>query len=188
MRHYTILTIKLFIILICGYSCSINNSKQENDLINEFNDNKLAVVYDTSYIRYLHKDAHFWTPANEDLIQLDSILLLAIKDGKFDFYKELQMEKIKKNYRQLLCYYNEHNERIIFMNSFCGIPSGQIKELNDSIVIVEKFDWQHHIIEVDDGGACFWQIKINLTKKLYYDFSVNGNASNLNTPPPPNHC
>lgn len=29
---------------------------------------------------------------------------------------------------------------------------------------------------VHDGGDCYWQVKVNLTRKKIYDLSINGEA------------
>jgi len=37
-------------------------------------------------------------------------------------------------------------------------------------------NWKKGITVVDDGGNCFFNLKINLTLKISYDFFVNGYA------------
>ena len=37
-------------------------------------------------------------------------------------------------------------------------------------------DWKRTIMLIGDGGPYFFNIKINLTKKIYYDLQVNGYA------------
>ncbi len=40
----------------------------------------------------------------------------------------------------------------------------------------EKNNWQKQVIHVFDGGKCYFNLMIDLTRKFYYDFSVNGNG------------
>jgi hypothetical protein len=47
---------------------------------------------------------------------------------------------------------------------------------NDMIIEMRRVDWQHNIIEVMDGGDCFWQITIDIRKKKYLKLSINGLA------------
>ena len=36
------------------------------------------------------------------------------------------------------------------------------------------FDWKNKMIDISDGGECYWNIKINLTINNYYELNVNG--------------
>jgi hypothetical protein len=57
---------------------------------------------------------------------------------------------------------NKDNEKIIWVNCF---------NINSSFT----FDyWKKQIVQVFDGGDNFFNLKINITKKYYYDFLVNG--------------
>ncbi len=47
------------------------------------------------------------------------------------------------------------------MNSFCTTLDNR---------------WKTEFILVDDGGNCFFNFKINLTTKKYYELNVNGKA------------
>ena len=55
---------------------------------------------------------------------------------------------------------NEKGEKEVWANSFCG----------------EFENWKTQIVQVDDGGKCFFNLYINLNQKSYYRFSVNGYA------------
>lgn len=73
-----------------------------------------------------------------------------------DFIIELNRYK-----RQYVPVINDKGEKEVWVNCFC--------DTWDS-------DWKKEIIEVLDGGNCYFQMKINLTEKKYYDFMVNGVA------------
>ena len=112
-----------------------------------------------------------------DIVIIDSILNVAIskynKDAK-KHLKKLQQEKTKfefkkdnfilnlDNYkRQYVGVKNQKNEKEVWINCFCG----QFTEKNFKEIEV-----------VEDGGNCFFNLKINLKTKKYYDFNVNGEA------------
>ena len=68
-----------------------------------------------------------------------------------------------REYRvQLIAVLNEKGEKEVWVNCFC--PGSIFK------------GWRKAIVEVDDGGSCFFNLKINLTTKEYYDLAVNGMA------------
>jgi hypothetical protein len=74
----------------------------------------------------------------------------------FDFV--IKLENYKRQYVPVI---HENGEKEIWINCFCDHWDQ---------------DWQKKFIEVEDGGNCYFQLKINLTKKIFYDFMVNGNA------------
>jgi hypothetical protein len=66
------------------------------------------------------------------------------------------------NYKtQLVPVTNAKGEKEVYINCFC--------DSWDS-------DWKTDLIMVDDGGNCFFQLKINISQKKYYDLMVNGVA------------
>jgi len=67
-----------------------------------------------------------------------------------------------KYYKQLIPIINSKGEKEVWVNCFC--------------TTAEKYYWKKDIVLVDDGGSCFFNLKINLTKGTVYDFMVNGMA------------
>lgn len=64
--------------------------------------------------------------------------------------------------RQYLPVINESGEKEVWINFFCDDFGAE--------------DWKNQIVEVNDGGNCYFDVKINLTQKTYYDLMVNGYA------------
>lgn len=56
---------------------------------------------------------------------------------------------------------NKKGEKEVWINCFC---------------VDVRRDWKKQIVEVYDGGNCFFNLKINLNKSQYYELSVNGEA------------
>jgi hypothetical protein len=83
------------------------------------------------------------------------------ENPKIKFDKENSIINLDKYKRQYVAVLNNKNEKEVWVNCFCG-----------------KFteDDKKNILIVNDGGNCFFNLKINLTKNNYYDFSVNGQA------------
>ncbi len=63
--------------------------------------------------------------------------------------------------RQYIAVTNSKGEKEIWINCFC-----------------DTFDtnWRKQIIEVDDGGDCFFNVYINITTKTHLELRVNGYA------------
>jgi hypothetical protein len=68
---------------------------------------------------------------------------------------------LKRYKRQYIAIINDKGEKEVWINCFCH---------------TWDTNWRKELILVDDGGNCYFNLKINLTTKKYYDFSVNGMA------------
>jgi hypothetical protein len=64
--------------------------------------------------------------------------------------------------RQYIAVINSKGEKEVWINCICN---------------TDKNDWKKEIVLVDDGGNCYWQIIINITKKVSYDLFVNDNIA-----------
>jgi hypothetical protein len=74
-----------------------------------------------------------------------------------DFIIELQ-----RYGRQYLPVITEQGDKIVYVNCFCD-P----RRFNN---------WRRNLIVVQDGGHCFFNFKVNLSKRKIVSFSVNGDA------------
>jgi hypothetical protein len=63
--------------------------------------------------------------------------------------------------RQYVAVINKNGDKEVWINFLCQTHG-------DS--------WKTSIIMVDDGGNCYFNLKINLTKEKCYDLGVNGHA------------
>jgi len=68
----------------------------------------------------------------------------------------------RKYYKQLIVVVNSKGEKIIWANCFCTI---------DNVPY-----WKKSSVLVADGGICYFNLKINLTKGMVYDLMINGDA------------
>lgn len=112
----------------------------------------------------------------EDLKQIETILNTAIaeynpeQESQFrqmnEKHPELKLDR--KNFtidlarykRQYLAVINAQGDKEVWVNCFCESANQH---------------WKKTAVIVKDGGNCYFQLKINLTKAQYYQFTVNGN-------------
>ena len=145
-----------------------------------------SLQLDTSVIAVLPLDtARCWvfkdcSPAdltNDDLIKIERLLRDCI--DKYNPVQEKRFSEIKAKYpghkfnkehfvidlklyrRQYIAATNKVGEKEVWINCFCD---------NDEAY------WKTGIVEVLDGGNCFFNLKVNLTKGEYYELLVNGEA------------
>ena len=172
--------IPLFCLLtLCG--CGQNSNSKKTDDINVSKQSSTDTLHntegwsDTSVIAILPIDTSYhWLfentkPLNlteKDLQTADNILAncIIIHNAKQDttrqFSEYIDLKKYKRQYIPLV---NSKGEKKVYINCFCISDWG--------------FDnWKKSLVQVDDGGSCFFQLIINLTTLEYEKFGTNGYA------------
>ncbi len=91
---------------------------------------------------------------------IDQILDEASKDEKFYFLQRQNLKSLKKYYRQYVVYLNEKNEKCVYINAMCNVD------------IIPN--WKNELLDTSDGGSCYWNLKINLSKRIYQNLIING--------------
>jgi hypothetical protein len=119
--------------------------------------------YDTSKIVVLYK-YHGGDSASlddKDFIVIDSLFLNCLRDHNKNLdSNSLMFLKPPIYFRQYLPFYAK-DEKIVYINCFCASAN--------------HFPaWKKELIEVFDGGGCFFNLVINLSRKKYMDLRING--------------
>jgi hypothetical protein len=101
----------------------------------------------------------------KELQAVDSFLLVCITDYNNALdkdHKQWSIDLKKRNYRrQLVVVENKNGQKEVWVNCFCH-------DINDK--------WKTEMLDVQDGGNCYFHFKVNLTLNNYYDLGVNGVA------------
>ena len=90
----------------------------------------------------------------KELFEVEELLKKCVAESKIAI-------NLNKYYRQYIVVKNNIGEKEIWLNCFCRVP---------------YLNWRTEIIQVSDGGDCYFNVKINLSLKTYYDLMVNGEA------------
>ena len=97
---------------------------------------------------------------------MDSLLIACVTDYNNSLDKDSKVWSIdfkKYTYRkQIIAVKNKKGEKEVWVNCFCDTWNSN--------------KWKTDILVVDDGGNCYFHLKINLTTKKYFDFVVNSLA------------
>lgn len=126
---------------------------------------------------YLFKNARPTELTRVEIMVVDSLLVKTVTEhnqAQEVDYQELveahpEIPFRKENYfialpnyrRQLIAVINSKGEKEVWVNCLC-INGGSY--------------WRAHVVDAMDGGNCYFNVKINLTKKVSYDLMVNGHA------------
>jgi hypothetical protein len=69
---------------------------------------------------------------------------------------------LKDYKRQYVISLDKNGHKIVYVNCLCSVDNME--------------DWKRQEIVVRDGGICFFNVKVNLFLKTYFEFNVNGSA------------
>jgi hypothetical protein len=148
-----------FLFAILFYTASF--SQQKKSYVQSDKSQYAILKFKNSYYE-IFKNAKATTLSEKEIELTENLLKSAIKEHNRNIKNALFTIKEFKNYkRQLIPIINEKGEKEVWVNCFCDKP--------------DKL-WRKEIILVFDGGNCYFNLKINLTKKTFYQISVNGYA------------
>ena len=103
-----------------------------------------------------------YTPTKEDIQAAEDILLACYNKEVTGTVNPFFGRKLENYHRQFVGGEKENGEKIIYINCFCYVIDEYFKK------------WKTELIMVDDGGNCFFNVRVNLDKKEYYELMVNG--------------
>jgi hypothetical protein len=115
-------------------------------------------VFDNNYVQAMLTQS--------DILEIDTLFNESFADYNSHLSeaekKYLAIDQKNRYYRrQYVCVLNNEGQKEVYLNCFCAFI---------------RADWRKSLIVVKDGGSCFFNFKINLAKRKYYSFFVNGFA------------
>lgn len=138
-------------------------------------DSLFAIIKYDSNSHHFFKNAIPTSLTELEINKIDEILnqsVLTYNTNHQEYTKELKSRdeqindarfliNISKYARQYVPIVNQLGEKEVWVNCFC-------QSSNDN--------WKKQIVIVNDGGLCYFNLKINLSTLQYYEFNVNGEA------------
>lgn len=161
----------------CGQNRTESKAKNFDSTLFQVDSSVFAVQpFDTAQY-WEFKDCKPAKLTKADLIEIEKLLRTCIDDYNPEQERQYNETKtkdpnlkinvkdfiidLKKYKRQYYAVTNSKGEKEVWVNCFCD---------------TWKKNWRKELIFVLDGGNCFFNLKINLTKGEYYDLMVNGDA------------
>ena len=161
-----------FCLTIALTSCGQTQDKKSNQILSniksiQVDTSKTAIIsFDKKRNYPFDNSFNPTTLTKEDLNSIDSLLVACVTDYNNSLDKDHKVWSIdlkKYNYRkQLVAVTNKKGEKEVWVNCFCHTWDNN--------------NWKTDILIVHDGGTCYFNFKLNLTTKKFYDLSVNGEA------------
>jgi hypothetical protein len=150
---------KMYLIL-CLFICLKGFS--QNKKIISIDTSKIAILpYNSTQNIFINK-CQETKLNNEDILTIESILKKCVDEYNFKEKTNNLRIDIKEYRRQYLAITNKKGEKEVWINCFC-------QSINKN--------WKKEILKFSDGGACYFNFKINITQKNYYDLYVNNSGS-----------
>jgi hypothetical protein len=170
------ITILTLCLTCCNQSPIESNSKEKVAILNQIDTSKFAILPIDSTQYWIFKGGKTTDLTMEDLLKIENILEICINEYNLEQEKlfeevnkkhpEYRLDKkdfiinLKRYKRQYVAFLNSKGEKEVWVNCFCGTWEY----------------WKTDFVIVNDGGNCFFNLKINLTSEQYYDLEVNGVA------------
>lgn len=158
--------VSLFIFL-CSCSHLNNNKYRALDTIPPLIDTSNIAIIPFDQIGNWPFDNRYETTnlTEMELIELDRLISDCIAGYNSGLQETLKNDygiDIKRKYkRQYVPVLNNKGKKEIWVNVFCSTWDNR---------------WKKEILLVHDGGNCYFNLKINLSTRKCFDFSVNGYA------------
>src|SRR5690606_25239491 len=180
-RKHILFIFVLILVAGCGEQTKKAANSSMESLSSESQD-----VDSISYVFLDYKSEWQWifqdgTPTNiseRELVEIEEIIQKAVAENNEQQRKylnernkkypenqrsktgfEIKTEGYKRQYVAVL---NNRGQKEVWINFFCDDWG------ND--------DWKSDIMIVDDGGNCYFSLKVNLATKKYYELYINGYA------------
>jgi hypothetical protein len=109
----------------------------------------------------LFKNANPATLSDQELKSVKDILKKAVDEYNSKQKEDFRITDLDEYKFQLVALLNAKGEKEVWVNGFCSD--------------FDK-DWRTEIIGVEDGGRCYFNLYVNLTKQTFDRFSVNGES------------
>jgi hypothetical protein len=140
-----------------------NNIIMDNYIFNNIEGIDFVIIpYDPKLNKYIFKNGISTELTVYDLENINKILQEAVDNYNIELKPFMEnIKELSKYNRQYMAIINENAEKEVYVNCFYNRNSEHWKD--------------NHII-VMDGGSYYFNVKLNLTKLIYYDLRVNGRA------------
>ena len=140
-------------------------SKPTSNQLLSFDTNKIAIL-SIDKKNSLFKDAKEMKLTNKDLKTVDKLLNECIQTHNLkqgttkEFNEFIDLKKYKIQY---IPFMSSNGQRKVYVNAFCNYYWN-----------FDSIGWKKYIVQVDDGGSCFFHLTINLKENKYEEFYTNG--------------
>tara|TARA_R100001230_G_C5558193_1_gene83655 strand:- start:101 stop:511 length:411 start_codon:yes stop_codon:yes gene_type:complete len=113
----------------------------------------------------IFKNAQPTELSHEEIIATEKIIKSQIEKTTLEWRSETKNKFEESQYqydRQYVAAINEYGEKLVWINLFCDET------------LADFYDLRKERTNISDGGKCYFEIKVNLTKKEIIGYKHNG--------------
>lgn len=136
-------------------------AEKYQDRLKPATENKAVFRYDPARYGFIFKNARPLDPKAEDFALIDRLVAEAVEKYNAGQTGNRKIKEISQYKFQLIFATTTDGQNAVWVNAFC-------RPL--------ETDWKNELLFVEDGGSCYFSLKIDLRKSAVYDFQVNGEA------------
>lgn len=155
----------LFFIFLIAVISSCTNKKNKTEKKLNYDSSRIAILSTSDQFHRVFNEQQYQPSdlTQQELTKIDSLFLDCIQNynrslNSTNFKDKIVLRTTTKI--QMVVATDQKGKKIVWINCMCR----------------EIEDWRKRIIKVDDGGACFFNFKIDLTEEKHFDLAVNGAA------------
>ena len=159
-----LIMVKYIVIVICTLSFLACKNDIEN--------NRFAVMQNGLGIQDIDNgDYKNWNPSGSDVRIAEVLIIQSLMERSEVAQIDSIINNLSDYYFQLVPFLNYDGEKIILVEALCSefILGQESPETNEGIP-----NWTTDLYFINEGGGkCFWELKVNIDHKYYYDFAIN---------------
>ena len=137
------------------YTSYLTDETSFRDIVFSFDAKRDSFVFNNKFKRT--------TLSTTELQKVEALIITSAV--KYNIKKRYTIKEAGKYYKQIIPVINSKGQKEVWVNCLCKV-SGDT--------------WKKRVINTNDGGRCYFNLKINLSTNIVSDFSVNGLAKMLN--------
>lgn len=153
---------------IANYSTYIKGSKFEGCIFSE--------KYNGFFGSELNNKTKL-TLTTSEIVEAEKLLLNDVWNKQNTVITDPFIRKhLDKYLRQYVGFINTNGQKIVFISFLWKKSMIDDEKLYRQFPKIQVHNWKNEWIIVNDGGNSYWEIKINLSSSLLFDFGENGVA------------
>lgn len=162
----------ILVLIIFGCAESISDEKKANNISSQLiepksekfilDSNKIVILPIDTSIYLIPTYVRATELTNQELAEVEQLLNKCLAPKRLPTREDLESQIMLSEYRrQYIPYINQKGEKFVWVNCFCA----------------DRLEyWKKTVVQVMDGGSCFFNVTINLTEKIFDKIRINGVA------------
>ncbi|MBE2218091.1 MAG: hypothetical protein IAE90_07810 [Ignavibacteria bacterium] len=167
--HNILFALLMLSAFVCGGKNDTSSNKENIKYKDTFvtspgvKPNRVLLPLPESMLWVFGRNSSRFDPGEDDIAAAEEILQACFSKESSGTRNPFFTRKLENYHRQFAGVILENGDKVIWINCFCYVDNEYFRR------------WKEQFVMVDGGGNCFFNVKVNLNTKQYYELMVNGN-------------